>query len=193
MRYLIRLFSCLSGLLVSLSATAQTAKDFSDGIGYYVQTDGAFKILNEQTNLSTAAFNSLTLKEVLDIDQPFAMDVSRDFRLFTYGIELGSGIIPPNIMITLCMFTPDRNDNTVQSVVHGPVPAHIQPILIPGGIFSGGELPIYEIIPAPGLRDAKAAEITAAGPKMFFSLNLENSCDKGWIFKFKPPQQPTAK
>jgi len=171
MRVLLSLMLVVAGIT---GAGAQSAKNFPDGIGYYVISEGRSWILYGTTQLGAAwrAGEIATFNKAIES----ALPIKRVARFVTYGIDFRTGHIPPSQLLSACLFVPSAPS---EQVVSGPFPVRIKPIHIPGTIFSGPDLPIYEILLPDLMRGRPATD----HPQIYWSLNLQDNCDRGWLFK----------
>lgn len=163
-------------LLLPGQLCAQTAADFTDGIGYYVLNDGKYQMLFWQSLLGQTA-NSSAIQSILAA-APSAIPIKRSARFFTYGIDFRTGAVPPNLLLGFCALAP----NASQGQINGAFPVRVKPISVSGmfsGMFSASELPIFELLPPDFLRTSVAVDKS----QLYWSLTLQDNCAKGWLFK----------
>jgi hypothetical protein len=163
-------------LLLPNQLCAQTAADFKDGIGYYVLNDGKFQMLLWQSQLGQTTNNS-AVQSILSA-APSAIPIKRSARFFTYGIDFRAGAVPPNLLLGFCALAP----NASRGQINGAFPVRVKPVSVSGmfsGMFSAVGLPIFELLLPDFLRTSVAIDKS----ELYWSLNLQDDCTKGWLFK----------
>jgi hypothetical protein len=166
----------VSFLLLPSQLCAQTAADFKDGIGYYVLNDGKYQMLFWQSQLGQTT-NSSAIQNILAAAQS-AIPIKRSARFFTYGIDFRAGAVPPNLLLGFCALAP----NASEGQINGAFPVRVKPVSVSGmfsGMFSASTLPIFELLPPDFLRTSVAIDKS----QLYWSLNLQDNCTKGWLFK----------
>jgi hypothetical protein len=170
-------------LLSADPAAAQSAKDFTDGLGYYVFHGGKYQILVWMTNLGTAFVNALAENpgQGANIGSP----VKRDARIFSYGLDISRaiGLAPPHFGLGYCYFTPGAEKKTADQILHGSFPVRVKMINAASGFFAtkDDQLPIYEMVLPDFTKDPNFAK---PGP-VLWALNLQNNCERGWLFRYE--------
>ena len=171
-------------LLMSVaSAAAQSAKDFTDGIGYYVLHGGKYQLLVWMTNLGTQFVTALAENPAQGANAGYP--VKRDARIFAYGLDIprALGLAPPHFSLGFCYFTPGADKKSADQIARGAFPVRVKMINAAGGFFAtkDDQLPIYELI----LPDfTKEANFGKPGP-LLWSINLQNNCERGWLFRYE--------
>jgi len=151
----------------------QTAKDFQDGVGYYVQTEGKYVWLSWMQDLDPNDWKGAGDNIRRTVSR--AIPVRRSARFFTYGIDFRTGILPPNLLMGFCTFKLDFSN---QDPVAGTFPARLRPVSVPSA-FSGADLPIFEVLVPDFFRQKPPPNSSQA----FWGLHLQDNCRRGWLFK----------
>ena len=111
--------------------------------------------------------------------------VKRDARVVTFGIDFprAIGIAPPHFSLGYCYFTPGADKKTMDQIVHGVFPLRVKMINASSGLFASrdDQLPVYELVLPDFTRDPNFAK---PGP-LLWSINLQNNCDRGWLFRYE--------
>jgi hypothetical protein len=135
-------------LLSAAPASAQTAKDFTDGIGYYVFHGGKYQILSWMTNLGTAFVTALSENPALAANS--GSPVKRDARIFSFGLDISraTGLAPPHFGLGYCYFTAGADKKTAEQILHGSFQVRVKIINAASGFFAtrDDQLPIYELV-----------------------------------------------
>jgi hypothetical protein len=177
------LIATLVLLLSAAHAAAQSAKDFTDGLGYYVFHGGKYQVLVWMTNLGTAFVNALAENpgQAASIGSP----VKRDARILSFGLDISRavGLTPPHFTLGYCYFTPGADKRTADKILHGTFPIRVKMINAPSGIFASrdDQLPIYELLLPDFTKDQNFGK---PGP-LLWALNLQNNCERGWLFRYE--------
>jgi hypothetical protein len=171
-------------LLVSAAhAAAQTAKDFTDGLGYYLAQGGKYQLLIWMQTLGTTFVTALAENPAQAASLGTA--VTRDARIVTFGIDFprALGISPPHFSLGYCFFTPGADKKTPEQIAHGVFPVRLKIINAGSGLFASRDeqLPIYELLLPDFTREPNFGK---SGP-LLWSLNLQNNCERGWLFRYE--------
>jgi hypothetical protein len=170
-------------LLSAPPASAQSAKDFTDGIGYYLQQSGKYQLLVWMTNLGTALVTALAENPAQGAS--IGLPVKRDARLFNFGIDFSraTGVAPPHFSLGYCYFTPGADKKTADQIAHGVFPIRVKIINAASGIFASrdDQLPVYEMVLPDFTRDPNFGK---PGP-LLWAFTLQNNCDRGWLFRYE--------
>lgn len=172
--------------LASLApAAAQTAKDFTDGIGYYVFHGGKYQSLMWMSNLGTTFVQALSDNPAQGAAAGAA--VKRDARILTYGLDMvrALGMAPPHFVLGYCYFTPGAGKKSADQIQHGSFPLRVKMINAPsGGFFAtkDDQLPIYELVLPDFTKDPNFAK---PGPLLWSINSLQNNCERGWLFRYE--------
>src|SRR5437899_3536870 len=116
-------------LLVSAApAAAQSAKDFTDGLGYYLVQGGKYQFLIWMQGLGTPFATALA--ENPGQAASLGTVVKRDARFVTFGIDFSRalGIAPPHFSLGFCVFTPGPDRKTTEQIVSGVFPLRVKMI-----------------------------------------------------------------
>jgi hypothetical protein len=175
--------STLFLLVSAVHAAAQSAKDFSDGIGYYLNQAGKYQFLVWMTSLGAPFANILAENPAQGTSNGIV--TKRDARIVTFGIDFSraNGIAPPHFSLGYCYFTPGPDKKTIDQIVHGVFPVRAKIINASSGLFASrdDQLPIYELVLPDFTRDPN---FTKPGP-LLWSINIQNNCDRGWLFRYE--------
>jgi len=171
-------------LLVSAApAAAQSAKDFTDGIGYYLVQGGKYQFLIWMQPLGAPFVTALAENPAQGTTLGTA--VKRDARFVTFGIDFSRalGIVPPHFALGFCVFTPGPDRKTTEQIVSGVFPLRLKIINAPSGLFGSrdDQLPIYELVLPDFTRDPNFGK---ASP-LLWSINTQNNCERGWLFRYE--------
>jgi hypothetical protein len=170
-------------LLSAAPAAAQSAKDFNDGLGYYVFHGGKYQFLNWMTTLGATFVNALSENpgQAVNVGAP----VKRDARLFAFGLDVprALGAAPPHFVFGYCYFTPGADKKTAEQIQHGSFVMRAKIVNAPSGFFAtrDDQLPIYELV-LPEF--TKEANFGRPGPLLWL-FNLQNNCERGWLFRYE--------
>src|SRR2546421_7131118 len=171
-------------LLVSAApAAAQSAKDFTDGIGYYLAQGGKYQLLIWMQPLGAPFVTALAENPAQGAT--LGTVVKRDARFVTFGIDFSRalGIVPPHFALGFCVFTPGPDRKTAEQIVSGVFPLPLKIITTPPARFprADAHLPINDLcLPAstPNPNSAKAS------PRSWSTITQNNS-NRGCLFRYE--------
>jgi hypothetical protein len=147
-------------------AAAQSAKDFTDGIGYYLVQGGKYQLLIWMQPLGAPFVTALAENPAQAATLGTA--VKRDARFVTFGIDFSRalGIVPPHFALGFCVFTPGPDRKTTEQIVQRRIPfarenhqRPLRPVRVAGRPASDLRIGAAGLHPRPEFRQGQPAAV----------------------------------